>query len=196
MWSPQRAIGGKLGLVSRLETGETWSSLSTLSYSAAWTERLPMRIPPGETVEHSPVQVEESMEQGRTVESFVAAAGGPRTPTKPTTAALPCIMLVTCQWPDSQASGLLRISNLSPSSRVLVLSFCLVCNRSRGNSATRTPSRDANIPTIAIQPAGSSGQGTPQGATPSFRSYSSVTSLPVVEQHPPLQSAMSCLKVL
>jgi hypothetical protein len=58
-------------------------------------------------------------------------------------------------------------------------------NRSRGNSATRTPSRDANIPTIAIQPAGSSGHGTPQGATPSFRSYSSVTSLPVVEQHPP-----------
>ena len=58
-------------------------------------------------------------------------------------------------------------------------------NRSRGNSATRTPSRDANIPTIAIQPVGSSGHGTPQGATPSFHSYSSVTSLPVVEQRPP-----------
>lgn len=58
-------------------------------------------------------------------------------------------------------------------------------NRSRGNSTTRTPSRDANIPTIAVHSVGSSGHGTPQAPTPSFRSYSSVSSLPMVEQRPP-----------
>lgn len=55
--------------------------------------------------------------------------------------------------------------------------------RSRGTSTSGTPNRDANIPIIAVEP--SSGRGTPKAPTPSFRSYPSVSSLPMVEQQPP-----------
>lgn len=66
------------------------------------------------------------------------------------------------------------------------LAAFLSANRSRANSATRTPSRDDNIPTIAIDAASSSERLTPpRPATPSFRSYPSVSSLPTVEQRPP-----------
>ena len=58
-------------------------------------------------------------------------------------------------------------------------------NRSRGNSATRTPSQDQQIPTIAIDAASSSDHIAPQAPTPSFHSYPSVVSLPFVEQRPP-----------
>ena len=58
-------------------------------------------------------------------------------------------------------------------------------NRSRGNSASGTPNRDLQIPTIAVDAAASSEHIAPQAPTPSYRSYPSVTSLPFVEQRPP-----------
>ena len=66
------------------------------------------------------------------------------------------------------------------------LAAFLSANRSRGNSASGTQSRDGNIPTIAIDAASSSDPlAPPKAPTPSLRSYPSVTSMPVVEKQPP-----------
>lgn len=59
--------------------------------------------------------------------------------------------------------------------------------RSRNNSASGTPDRNLQVPTIAVDSASSSERGIPATYTntPSFRSYPSVSSLPYVENHPP-----------
>ena len=69
--------------------------------------------------------------------------------------------------------------------RSAIAAVLLGANRSRGSSVAGSSRRDLHVPAISVNPALSSESIAPYARTPSFRSYPSVNTLPIVLQQPP-----------
>ena len=106
---------------------------------------------------------------------------------------------------ESMGPGQLRVTNPDPSrpttplprgssesiggflkqQKSTIAAVLLGANRSRQNSFASSPNKGVNIPAISVDPASSTEHVARNTPAPSFRSYPSVSTLPVVQSRPP-----------